>query len=216
MPDERLQPLPGGTCLAALIYQFQVLPTRTIHPEWAGRLLPFERKWWIGGRKELRVSNWLLQHQHLPPAFSVNHQGAALLPSDVLLRLVRIAGAVMLAPALQSLIDGRVLRTLGDTLAIDLSSLISRAAFLFRQDSLPQAWRLPDEPWMEALEREGIRRLVAATPREIYGRLRLKFHPDHQLHFEREYKADEAEASRSLIKKLLVKEVDAAWAPLFT
>lgn len=211
-------PLPGNTHRAALTYQFEHQVARTLHPLWAERLLPFEQDWWRSPAAEPRISAYLRTRLDLPAPFAESTEGLPLLPPQTLQQLIRLTGSVLLAPALRSIIDGTVLRQLSQAIGSGFMHLIrTLAPFLLREGSLGTFAQEDGETWLETIERVGTTTLAAATRNASEGalsRLKLKLDPVHADCFETKHEAP-TRAAHLLMKKLLLREVDPQWAPLF-
>lgn len=214
--------LPGQNTFAALRYQFECQPAKTLHTDWAARLIPFPDDRFQEPAAQPHLSRFLIRRLSLRAPFSSDHEepayGLAILPPAILNRLVRLSGAVLFASQLRQVIDGRVLRELAEEIGDGFLELIrTLAPFLYRDGTLGNPQRRDDESWLQAIERVGIQRLAAATRPlgvAVNGRLSLKFSPDHRDFFERDA-VDGERDSFLLFKKILVREVDPSWAALF-
>lgn len=217
--------------LLALLYEFNLYPTRYIHPDWVEEFFPGEGKGFferLAARpgSERRLSEMILDsldverdtfHTFEDPCLRF-----ALLDSSSLKKLLRFTGiacgARWISHQLTRAAVGRLNKELGEG---GYLFALKKAPFLVGEGPFPSCAVEDMDDLLPRLERESVRCLQACmvgAPESLVRRMLLKFPRELARHWEGP--GDFGEASRHsvfpVMKKILFQEVGAGWAPYFS
>lgn len=209
----------------ALIHEFNLEPARYLHYSWAetmmqGTLYEYLIK---SRRGERIVSRQILKNHNLENAFyfdfSHNLKRLALVDSKTIQTLFFLVGVGLCHMHIRHMIQKDALDSLKKTIGEDAYRFATRTAPLLvgnqQFDFLPQSELMPDKESFSLLGAKCFSAFYSGEAPALIQRIRLKLPRHLNLNFDIQVSRIVKDKIGKLLKKILLQEVNPAWAPLF-
>ncbi|MGD8833669.1 MAG: SctK family type III secretion system sorting platform protein [Desulfobacteraceae bacterium] len=225
MPDNIMQRIiRGDDPLAALIHQFNVFPTRYMHPSWWENVMDFPAA--VGRclenkRSEKHLAAYLLNsigHKYCYQFQDVAHR-IVLLDRHILKRLVYTLGLTLNSRRIKAVVEGRKARSLKKDLGENAYLFAIKRATLF--GSHTWFWDVAgDAPELtrEQVLQDGricIQICLSDAPEAMTKRFELKFANTVCWDFSENGQSKDRNRAWSLVRKVLFQEAGPQWKNLF-
>ena len=227
MPDLILKALvKGHDKLLPYLYEFNFSPVQYIHPSWLESFIKpvlFERLR-KSCRARKRLSALILRRFNLQQEYCFDFEDQArrlaLLDRDSLGRLIYVAGIALNAEGIAKTIERQSLLALKESIGEDAYWFaLKKAPFLLGRTSLPLPERHDGESWHDYALRCGAKALescVSGEPPALTKRVQLKLPRTLAHDFGQHPNLAMKHQASFILQKVLLKEVNPAWAPWFT
>jgi hypothetical protein len=225
MPDNIVQrAMKGEDQLAFLVHQFNVLPTRYMHPSWWENVTDFPSaivRCTENQRAEKHLAAYILGiigHQYCYQFQDLAHR-IVLLDGPTLEKLVFALGLTVNARRIKAIIDGPKVRLLKKDLGeIAFLFAIKRASLFGNQTWFWDAGADESDLSREGVVQDGrkcIQICLSSAPEAMTKRFRLKFAKTVSWDFSGNNQSKDKDRAWSLIRKVLFQVVGPQWRNLF-
>jgi hypothetical protein len=217
--------LKGEQQLALMIHQFNLFPTRYMHPSWWEHLMEFTPVFGEGRdnrRAEKHLAAYILKiigNKYCYQFPDVAHR-IVLLDRATLEKLVSCLGLTVNAKRIKAIIEGRKARLLKKEFGENAYLFAIKRAALFGSHT----WFRQVADDRSELNREGIvqdgRKCLQIclnnAPDAMTARFELKFANTISWDFTRKVQSEDQDRAWSLVRKVLFQEVGPQWKSLFS